>query len=792
MMATPVAHADTAACISKGGNADACKATSLAQCTSLGGSSAACDALGNNNSKTPAPTNDLGCGLDTKFDAGVCISNVVYVFTVGLGSGLAYVGGFMFDITVSLSLNSGAYALDFLSAGWTTARDLANMAFILILVYIAFTIMFQAETAGTIRMLALVIFVALIINFSFFFTRLVIDAGNILAVQFYNSIDAPVMSGTIAATNGNTGTLAGIASGAAQLAPQDVFKNTKDLTAGIMQALNIQELFNDNNFKKFAQDSGFASKFIILSFLYLSIGACYFILAAMFMAVAVKFLMRIVVLWFLIIASPLAFVAKAIPGRPTISGYYDEWQKMLISHAFYPAFFLFIFFFISTIMTSLGSGKGILGGLASDLSRLAADDQLGGFIFIASSVANVGIRLGFVVAMLYIGLKVSEAVGVRGAEGAQKLTTFAFGQTGRLAASSTGWVGRNTAGRFVGQPLANVSTKAGNRALLANNWVSKKAWQGAAAVTGRPGNALAKATYDPRNAPGASVLRKAAEKVTGPTINTGKAPEGGIAAKVKERAARIKEEHTKRSALLRDGETKELVKQLAEKSERHDALETKAKTVPLNPDETKERQALKTDINRMANTLNSLGKREIENVKAEDLQKVLKHAKEGVVKKVEESEKFTEKEKADVREKHTEQMSLKEQVTNQKKLEDIGEKSIEKSQELIDELRSVKAELEHNAGILPHALPSLRQITTSGTKVTPALLKSAEKEVRGELIITRNRLVHATDDTERRKQTEASTRLQEAQNHIRKLKEHAKEIPANMGGAPNAQEFLVA
>ena len=446
MMATPVAHADTAACISKGGNADACKATSLAQCTSLGGSSAACDALGNNNSKTPAPTNDLGCGLDTKFDAGVCISNVVYVFTVGLGSGLAYVGGFMFDITVSLSLNSGAYALDFLSAGWTTARDLANMAFILILVYIAFTIMFQAETAGTIRMLALVIFVALIINFSFFFTRLVIDAGNILAVQFYNSIDAPVMSGTIAATNGNTGTLAGIASGVTQLAPQDVFKNTKDLTAGIMQALNIQELFNDNNFKKFAQDSGFASKFIILSFLYLSIGACYFILAAMFMAVAVKFLMRIVVLWFLIIASPLAFVAKAIPGRPTISGYYDEWQKMLISHAFYPAFFLFIFFFISTIMTSLGSGKGILGGLASDLSRLAADDQLGGFIFIASSVANVGIRLGFVVAMLYIGLKASEYMGVRGGEAAQKVTGWATRVGTGAVFGGAGALGRNTLG----------------------------------------------------------------------------------------------------------------------------------------------------------------------------------------------------------------------------------------------------------------------------------------------------------------------------------------------------------
>ena len=92
--------------------------------------------------QTASDDDALTCSLT---NPSVCLASVVYVFTVGLGSTLAYVGGFMFDTTVSLSLNSAAYALDFLSSGWTTARDLANMAFILILVYIAFMIMFQAE-----------------------------------------------------------------------------------------------------------------------------------------------------------------------------------------------------------------------------------------------------------------------------------------------------------------------------------------------------------------------------------------------------------------------------------------------------------------------------------------------------------------------------------------------------------------------------------------------------------------------------------------------------------------------
>lgn len=460
----------------------------------------------------------LGCGIDTNFDAGICISNIVYAFTVGLGSGLAYVGGFMFDITISLSLNSAAYALDFLSAGWTTARDLANMAFILILVYIAFTIMFQAETARTMQMLALVIFIALIINFSFFFTRVVIDAGNILAVQFYNSIPAPTMAGTFSTTDSNTGSLAGIASGAASLAPQAVFQNTKDLTASIMQALNIQELFNDNNFKNFAKGEGFMSKFIILSFLYLCIGACYFILAAMFITVGVKFLTRIVILWFLIIASPLAFVAKAIPGRPTISGYYDQWQKLLVLHAFYPAFFLFIFFFISVIMSNLGSGSGILGGLASDLSRVSSTD-IGGFLFIASSVANVAIRLGFVVAMLYIGLKASEAIGVQGAEAAQKFTGWATRVGTGAVFGGAGALGRNTIGAGAYAASQSSLIRAGAK------YAPGRLLQSGLAGVGR-------GSFDVRGAPG---VRTGLGKLG---IDTNEASKGGYEKAVSERISK--------------------------------------------------------------------------------------------------------------------------------------------------------------------------------------------------------------------------------------------------------------
>ncbi len=758
------------------------------------------------------PPDDFGCGISTKLDAGICLSNVVYVFTVGLGSGLAYMGAFILDTTVSLSLNSAAYALTFLSAGWTTARDLANMAFILILVYIAFKIMFRAETSRTMQMLAWVIFIALIINFSFFFTRVVIDAGNILAVQFYNSISgpngqpAPTLADTFGKATQSGGLAGGAASGASTVTSyfgnDSTLKNTKDLTASIMNALNIQELFNQKSFESFRNGSGFMSKIIILSTLYIGIGAAYFILAAMFLAVGIKFLFRIVVLWFLIIASPLAFICKAVPNDK-VRIWYDEWQNALVMHAFYPAFFLFIFFFISTVMAGLNTTNGLLGGLANDLSVLAGNQNLSGTIYIVSAMANVGIRLGFVIAMLYIALKASELMSVKGAGMAQKATTFAFGSAGRMVSAPIGFAGRNTVGRLVGKPLMNVSATAGTRALQGSNWASRGGWRTLAAGTGAVGNKLGKATYDPRNSRGASVLKKVAEKVTGPTINAGKPPEGGFIAGAKARADRIKQEQAARSIIKRDKENKEMIKELAEKGAAHDKLEKDSKVRTLSAAEVAEKDTLKKEITSMANTLNSLGKREIETFKAEELEKVLSHAKEGVIKKVEDSDKFKEEEKSGIRKQHTEQMALKEQTQaaetvikeqarTQQKTQELGKESLGEIRQITAELKHLREDLQQNGGVSHRSLPSILNLTTSGQTISQATLRSAQDEINAELVVTHTQFRNATTNDERETKRHAMSQLKEAKDQITKLRGHLKNVPENAGDAAGAQEYKVA
>jgi hypothetical protein len=452
----------------------------------------------------------------------LCITNVVYVFTVGIGSGFAYVAAYFFDWAIALSLNGSAYALDFVSQGWTTARDLANMAFLFILIYIAFIIMFEADTTGTVHMLTTVIIVALLVNFSFFFTRLAIDAGNILSIQFYNAIDAPPLSSTAGQVGVQGQVLSGL-SAVGGVAGANVAGQTKDLTAGIMGMLNLQGLFSTDSFNKWyngdpankVPPATFMVALVSLSFLYIAAGIMFWILTVAFVTNGAKFLMRIVVLWFLIIASPLAFVARAVP---IFEQYYHRWQEELISHSFYPVAFMFIFLILTKFATQMScttlttcSQTSLIGGMFSGLQGANAASPVAS---IGYAVANVGIRMGFVIAMLYIGMEASKKIGVMGASAAEHAGNWVGGKF----IGTTGWAARNTVGyagnRLASTPaLRNMEAKAGLTGLFG------RGLRGTLGAVGR-------ASFDARGAP---MVGKELAK------DFGKAQKGGYAKELEER-----------------------------------------------------------------------------------------------------------------------------------------------------------------------------------------------------------------------------------------------------------------
>jgi len=99
--------------------------------------------------------------------------------------------GELFDAMIAFSLSSKVINSKFANDGWEIVRGIANITFIFILLYIAFAVILQLTTFNTKKVLANLIIVALLINFSLFFTKVIIDASNILALTIYNSIVLP-------------------------------------------------------------------------------------------------------------------------------------------------------------------------------------------------------------------------------------------------------------------------------------------------------------------------------------------------------------------------------------------------------------------------------------------------------------------------------------------------------------------------------------------------------------------------------------------------------------------------
>src|SRR3989344_3721655 len=126
---------------------------------------------------------------------GACLSGLVYIFSVGLTAPLAYISATLFEYMLAFSLNGTNYAQSVVSIGWTVTRDLANMLFIFALVYISFSLILGVQEVNARKILTHIIIAALLINFSFFLSRVVVDAGNLLALQFYNAIQAESIKG---------------------------------------------------------------------------------------------------------------------------------------------------------------------------------------------------------------------------------------------------------------------------------------------------------------------------------------------------------------------------------------------------------------------------------------------------------------------------------------------------------------------------------------------------------------------------------------------------------------------
>src|SRR3989344_4432205 len=115
-----------------------------------------------------------------------------------VGNMLAYFGMYVFAFVTLLF----KYAIEFLVFGigshmlgqlgfvvntvWTIVRDLCNLVFIFMFLYVGIRLVLTVENpAGARKTLVPLLFAALLVNFSLFFAKAIIDIANVAAVAVY-------------------------------------------------------------------------------------------------------------------------------------------------------------------------------------------------------------------------------------------------------------------------------------------------------------------------------------------------------------------------------------------------------------------------------------------------------------------------------------------------------------------------------------------------------------------------------------------------------------------------------
>lgn len=209
--------------------------------------------------------------------------------------------------TLDLTLNPSLYNFTsnrMIVQGWTTVRDVCNLFFLLVLLFIAICTILKIEKYHAKKTLLMLIIMALLINFSKPIAIFIFDGSQLLMNEFLKQMGG---------TQGTGQTTSTVVAKASQIA--NIVYETLPPVKGATTAIAIQYLFG-------------------VVFL--------FMLAVAYLVTAIMLLIRIVAIMMLIIVSPLAFFAAIIPDFSKMS---SQWWSSLFEYSYYgpaAAFFLLL------------------------------------------------------------------------------------------------------------------------------------------------------------------------------------------------------------------------------------------------------------------------------------------------------------------------------------------------------------------------------------------------------------------------------------------------------------------
>lgn len=303
----------------------------------------------------------------------------------------------------------GPMAPSAVEVGWIVTRDLANMFFIVVLLIIAFGTILGSSTYHYEKNLPRLLIMAVVINFSKTICGIFIDMGQVVMLTFVNGF--------------------------------------KEAAAG-----NFVNAFQINKLLALGENGGETFGLVVAMMFAFILTA---IAVSVVLVMLVVLIFRIVVLWVLIILSPIAFLASAIPkGGDHYAQWWKEFKAQIIKG---PVIAFFLWLSLASVQQSGGglASKGFVPSSAASKSETDTASQVGDDKIPSEAGATSDVIMNMVIAicLMFAGLKFGNEVGGIGTGTANSIRNsvskaargFATYGAKRAAAPAMNLVGRGLA-----------------------------------------------------------------------------------------------------------------------------------------------------------------------------------------------------------------------------------------------------------------------------------------------------------------------------------------------------------
>jgi len=335
--------------------------------------------------------------------------------------------GVILNVSIILTMNIKAIyqATPAIEQIWLVIRNISSIFIIFALIYTSIATILDVSKTGVKELVMNIIKAGLLINFSLFFTKVAIDASNLVSLQIYRAIAPTSQVSSIGKDDiGKVLSLSFTDGGIS-----DVF----------MYNLKIQKIYNKTTNKNGILTDADGGAFFKIAVSTIAGSALMIIAGLSFFAASIAFVVRLVILLLLLGFSPVYFVGMIFPAiKSDISGKWIKWLEQQL--VFMPVYLLFMYVAMRFIATAgpSGSVEGFFASLDKAQASAGSATTSGGILLSA-----VGIVVQYTIALILINIPLIAAMQSGG------VSMKWGGEARNWVSSRLGSVaGRNTFGRL--------------------------------------------------------------------------------------------------------------------------------------------------------------------------------------------------------------------------------------------------------------------------------------------------------------------------------------------------------